>query len=156
MAGFYAAIESTLAVRSFLREAEVAALSWPSATADASMRASATLARRMSTSGNTTRSSWDVKGSNDRPSQTNACCIINKTHSVRDKTSQRLQARGSKPEAPLICAVHCRKIYDDALFGNPKWDSEAVMEVACALYNLRVIYRHSFSKCDLLNFVSEA
>ena len=72
-------------------------------------------------------------------------CVINKPHSVRDK-----------PEAPLICAVHCRKIYDDALFGNPKRDSEAVMEVACALYNLRVIYRHPLSKFDLLNFVSDA
>ncbi len=30
------------------------------------------------------------------------------------------------------------------------------MEVACAVYNLRVIYRHSLSKCDLLNFVSDA
>ena len=30
------------------------------------------------------------------------------------------------------------------------------MEVACALYNLRVVYRHPLSKCDLLNFVSDA
>ena len=30
------------------------------------------------------------------------------------------------------------------------------MEVACALYNLRVVNRHPLSKCDLLNFVSDA
>jgi hypothetical protein len=30
------------------------------------------------------------------------------------------------------------------------------MEVACALYNLRVIYGLPLSKCDLLNFVSDA
>ena len=30
------------------------------------------------------------------------------------------------------------------------------MEVAYALYNLRVTYRHPLSKFDLLNFVSDA
>ena len=62
----------------------------PTIITSATTRAWATSRRRTSTSVAARQSSSNGKGSNDRPSQTVACCIAGKPHNIIKQTSQSL------------------------------------------------------------------
>jgi hypothetical protein len=60
-----------------------------------------------------------------------------------------------KVEHALAGIKRCR-IVKDVFRLTKKGISDVVMEIACALHNLRVSHRHPLPVFDLLNFVSNA
>ena len=56
----------------------------------------------------------------------------------------------------VIAGIKRCRIIKDVFRLTKKGTSDVVMEIACALHNLRVSIRHPLPTFDLLNFVSHA